>query len=224
MPFDPLPKTLSEIIAGGVSRPLTAVELGCGDGRLLALVRRPGVTCIGVDRMPRVAGSAADIVGDACRAPLREGSLDLLLAGNLVRHLVPARPDLGFLAGWLALLRPGGSLFILEDEPASRPGPAANHRDLQAFLARLWPTGRGPLLSRTAFLRRLPIRYQSLLADGGVGDNRWPQDADAAVAMLERGAPAPGDEAARLAAAIAAGGLACGRQWWCQLRVPGSSN
>jgi hypothetical protein len=80
------------------------------------------------------------------------------------------------------------------------------------------------LLSRNAFLRRLPIRYQSLLADGGVGDNRWPQDADAAVAMLERGAPAPGDEAARLAAAIAAGGLACGRQWWCQLRVPGSSN
>lgn len=220
MPFDPLPKTLTDLLAAGAGAPLTAVELGCGDGRLLALVRQPGIACYGLDRLPRVAGSRADVVADACRPPIRAASVDLVLASNLVRHLVPAQRDLGFLDAWLALLKPGGSLFILEDEPTARPAPAANYRDLQAFLARLWPLGRGPLLSHEGFGRRLPARLAALVTDHGVAENRWPQDAAAAVAMLEAGRPAPGDEAARLAAAIAARGLACGRQWWCRLQAP----
>ena len=200
------------------------VEHRCGDGRLLALVRRPGVVCLGLDRLPRAAGSVADIVGDACRPPVRDRSLDVLLAANLVRHLVPSRPGLEFLEAWLGLLKPGGSLVILEDEPTARPAAAANYRDLQAFLARLWPMGRGPLLARSAFLLRVPPQLLPLVADGGVAVNRWPQDARAAVAMLESGSPAAGDAAAGLAAAIGAQGLSCGRQWWCRFTVPVAPN
>ena len=224
MPFDPLPRTLSDLLAGAAAVPLTAVELGCGVGRLLALVRRPGVFCPGLDRLPRAAGSAADVVGDACRPPLRARSLDLLLAANLVRHLAPTRRGLGFLDGWLELLRPGGSLFVLEDEPTARPAAAANYRDLQAFLAHAWPQGRGPLLAREAFLRRLPAHLLPLVVDGGVADNRWPQDAAAAVALLAAGSPTHGGEAAKLVEAIAGNGLSCGRQWWCRLRASATSN
>ncbi len=220
MPFDPLPKTLTDLLDAGASRPLVALDLGCGDGRLSALLRKPGVHCFGLDRLPRVAGSRADIVADARRAPVCAGSVDLVVAGNLVRHLLPAQRDAAFLDDWLALLRPGGSLFILEDEPTARPSAAANYRDLQAFLARLWPVGRGPLVTLDTFRRRLPARLAALVVESGTGANHWPQDAAAAVAMLERGRPAPGDEAHRLAAAITARGLSCGRQWWCRLRTP----
>lgn len=217
MPFDPLPESLTELLGRPDTERLRAVELGCGDGRLLGLLRRGGLACLGVDRMPRAAGSVADVRGDACRPPLRPGSLDLVLAANLVRHLLPAQSTLGFLDTWLGLLKPGGSVFILEDEPTGTTPAAAHYRDLQDFLARLWPSARGPLVSGKAFRRRLTPSLAGRVADFGTGANHWPQDADAVVALLRAGAPTAGGEAARLADAIAADGLACGRQWWCRL-------
>jgi SAM-dependent methyltransferase len=217
MPFDPLPETLVDLLDGPETSRLRAVEFGCGDGRLLDLLRRRGLNCAGLDRMPRVAGSVADVRGDVCHPPLRPGSLDLVIAANLVRHLLPAQPALGFLTAWLSLLKPGGSVFILEDEPTSHPPAAARYRDLQAFLARLWPTERGPLVSGKVFRRRLPPSLAARVDSFGTAANLWPQHADAVVAMLRAGAPTAGGEAARLADAISADGLSCGRQWWCRL-------
>jgi SAM-dependent methyltransferase len=217
MPFDPLPETLTELLDGPGASRLRAVELGCGDGRLLNLLRRRGLTCAGLDRMPHVAGSVADVRGDACRPPLRKGSVDLVIAANLVRHLLPAQPACGFLTTWLSLLKPGGAVFILEDEPTGNPPAAARYRDLQAFLARLWPAERGPLVSGKAFRRGLPPSLAARVDGFGTAANVWPQDAEAVVAMLRAGSPTPGGEAALLADAISADGLSCGRQWWCRL-------
>lgn len=215
--FDPVPATITELcrLAPASWR---ALELGCGDGALRAHVRAAGAWCAGLDSAPRSLAAAVDVRGDARRPPVRERSLDLVLAANLVRHLVPADPELHFLDSWLALLRPGGSVFVLEDAPA--PGAAAvNHRALQAFLAKVVPTGRGPLLTREGFMAALPARLRERVTGGGTDANRWPLDAAAAVAMLEGGRPAPGGEADRLASAIRRYGLECGRMWWLRLQA-----
>lgn len=217
MPFDPLPRNLTERLDAPGASCLRAVELGCGDGRLLDVLRRRGLPCVGLDRLPRAAGSAADIRGDACRPPLLPGSLDLVIAANLVRHLLPSQPGFEFLETWVSLLKPGGSVFILEDEPTDTPPAAARYRELQDFLARLWPSARGPLVSGKSFRRRLPPSLAARVTGSGTAANAWPQDAQAVVAMLRAGAPTAGGEAARLADAISADGLSCGRQWWCRL-------
>lgn len=217
MSFDPVPATITELCRRAPAS-WRALELGCGDGWLRAHVRAAGVWCAGLDSAPRGLAAAVDVRGDARRPPLRARSLDLVLAANLVRHLVPGDPELCFLDAWLDLLRPGGSVFVLEDEPS--PGAAAaNHRDLQAFLARVAPTGRGPLLARDAFLGTLPARLRERVAAGGTTANRWPLDAAAALAMLESGRPRPGGEADRLASAIRRHGLRCGRMWWLRLQA-----
>lgn len=217
MPFTPLPETLSDLIGHPDSRNLHAVELGCGEGHLLALLRRRGLDCVGLDRWPRVAGCAADIRGDVLRPPLRPGSLDLVIAANLVRHLIPRQPSPAFLETWLSLLKAGGSVFILEDEPTASSPAAAHYGALQGFLARLMPLERGPLVSRASFERRLTPALRARVRGSGVLDNAWPQDAAAAVKMLRSGSPDAGSEPDLLAAAISADGLACGRMWWCRL-------
>jgi SAM-dependent methyltransferase len=215
--FDPFPATITELCRGAPAS-WRALDLGCGDGALRAHVRAAGAWCAGLDRAPGGLAAAVDVRGDARRPPLRAQALDLVLAGNLVRHLVPGDPDLRFLERWLELLRPGGSVFVLEDEPS--PGAAAvNHRDLQAFMARVAPAGRGPLLARDAFVGALPWRLRERVTGGGTEVNRWPLDAAAAVAMLESGRPHPGGEAARLASAIRRHGLGCGRMWWLRLQA-----
>lgn len=218
MPFDPLPETLSELSRGPAAMTRRAVELGCGDGDLLRRLRRDGLWCAGLDRSGRGLAAAVDVRGDACRPPLRPRSLDLVVAANLARHLLPADPGLSFVDTWLGLLRPGGSLFMLEDEPTAGAA-TGNHRDLQAFLARVVPGGRGPLVAAESFRSRLSPAQAELCRDGGVGPNAWPQDATAALALLASGRPEPGGEAARLAASIARHGLACGRMWWLQMVV-----
>jgi SAM-dependent methyltransferase len=217
VPFDPIPETMTELCRAAPDG-FRAVELGCGDGGLLARLRQCGVWCAGLDLAPRALARAVDVRGDARRPPLRAASLDLVVAANLVRHLISADPRLRFLDAWLGLLRPGGSVFVLEDEPSAEPA-AANHRDLQAFLARLFPDGRGPLVARDAFVRALPDHLSARVAGTAVGANASRQDAQAAIAMLERGNPEAGGEAARLLAAIRLHGLACGRMWWLQLRA-----
>lgn len=219
MPFTPLPTSLTDLIDRPESCALRAVELGCGDGRLLALLRRRGLSCLGLDRHSAAAGSVADIRGDALRPPLRRQSLDLVIAANLVRHLLPQQPTLDFLETWLSLLKPGGAVFILEDEPTTMQPAAARYRDLQAFLSRLLPGERGPLVSLASFGRRLPPELRRRVDATGIAANEWPQDGGVAVAMLRSGRPPAGSEAARLADAISADGLACGRMWWCRLRA-----
>ena len=103
------------------------------------------------------------MVGDALEPPISAGACDLVVASNLVRHLLAVTGHLRFLGSWLALLKPGGSLFVFEDEPATEEGPAGNYRDLQEFLSRLVPEARGPLLARRDFLDRAAAAHPDVI-------------------------------------------------------------
>ncbi|SOD62225.1 Methyltransferase domain-containing protein [Streptomyces zhaozhouensis] len=112
--------------------PAAVADVGCGTGSLSLLLAGAGHRVVGIDLAPRMvaaarakcaaAGHRADfLVGDAARPPVREGRFDALLA----RHLVWTLPDPeAALAAWVARLRPGGTLVLVEGRwrESGRPG------------------------------------------------------------------------------------------------------
>src|SRR6476659_4867628 len=97
-------------------------DLGCGTGSLSVLLAEAGHRVDGVDLSPRMvqaatakaaaAGVLATFVrGDAAQPPLDAGSYDVVLA----RHVLWALPDpVAALRRWCALLRPAGTLVLVE--------------------------------------------------------------------------------------------------------------
>lgn len=205
MSFTPLPTTFTDL--SGVLDPAQSrnLELGVGDGRFQAAAAVCGLRLWGLDLVPPVRGTTADFVGDAFAPPVSSCSLDLLVASNLVRHLLAVGGNLNFLDRWLALLKPGGSLFIFEDEPAAGSGPAGNYRDLQEFLRRLTPETRGPLLPLADFLALSGREFPAVAWDKGMVRNQYRLDS---VAVLEFLGAGP------LWQAIAEKGLEPGQYWW----------
>ena len=215
MSFQPLPTPFLAALETAAAGHRGVVEIGCGDGDFLRLLRPrcPGI--IGVDRV-RPSETTTAVVGDALAPPLRPGCCDLVIAANLVRHLVPRQRRCGFLATWAGLLGPGGSLFVFEDAPRRSGGPEGNYGRLQDLLARLAPDQRGGLLDRAALLQRLPALGLTATASGD-GRNTWPLDAAVVLEFLERGRPRVGGEVAQLMARIARQGIACGPYWWVRI-------
>ena len=215
MPFSPLPRSLLDRLtaigrAGGV-----AVELGCGDGRCAELFRPLGVDLIGLDSTGPELGTTARIVGDALRPPLAPGSLSLLVAANVVRHLLPADPQARFLQCWRSLLSPSGWLLILEDEPTLERAASRNYAAWQDVLRRLAAGRRGPLLPLASFRALLP-RTQRALWSCGRQRNRYPLQVARVLELIDRGGPAAGaaDACGPLRAAIIADGMDYGDYWW----------
>jgi SAM-dependent methyltransferase len=110
-----------------------ALDLGCGDGRLVRLVleHRPDVDeVVGVDNSPpmleavraNVAGDARVTVVDAdLREPLGDwGRFDLVTTGFAVHHLPDARKQT-LLAEVVAVLEPGGTFANLEVVESATP-------------------------------------------------------------------------------------------------------
>jgi len=216
MPFDPLPTPFVEALERCAGSACVTLDLGCGDGALATLMAAHGVRAVGLDLMPPAAGTAAAVVGDALNAPIGTGTCDLVVASNLVRHLAPRQPDLGFIANWVSLLKPTGDLFLLEDLPDDRRAAERNFARLQTHLAAVSPASRGPLLSKR-IRGRLASLPGALLREEGQQGNRWPLDAGLVVAMLETGRPEPGGEAAALVADIREAGITCGSFWWARM-------
>ncbi len=219
MSFSPLPDALDRILVQ-LSRVPGArlLDLGCGEGSLPCDLLSGRVTVIGLDRVPPWRGSRAQVVGDALSPPFRAGGFELVVAANLFRHLLTADPAGDFLRLWQGLLRPGGMLFILEDQPPAPGGddPArANYQAFQAFLARLHPEGRRPLLDLRSFLRWLdknrqgPSRWVT-----GVQDNTWPADTQAVLAMLAGDGGVLDPSVEQLVRSIRRHGLHYGKYWW----------
>ena len=214
MPFSPLPRNVAEQLkdlatAGGV-----ALDLGCGDGRLGTLLRGLGLRCFGLDKDHPRFGTTADLVGDALQPPLAEASLDLLVAGNLVRHLLVVDPRADFLTVWRRLVPATGRLLILEDEPTTDTAPARNYAALQRLLGRLVGAGRGPLVSLERF-RCLVGAEQAGDWSWGIQENRFPADIERVLAMLVgQGDVVPGSEVARLRDDILRDGMNYGNFWW----------
>lgn len=212
MAFDPLPEELLALLK---ARPdLPVLELGCGDGRFTRVLTRHGAEAWGLDLVHPARGTVAKVVGDACRPPLRTGRWPVVVAANLLRHLAGKGGAAPLVRGWLDLVRPDGSLWIMEDAPGGKEPAAANFTSLQDLLAEL--PGRGPLLGMSDFLPELAAHGIAVVAAAEM-QNRYPLDAAAVLDMLESGGPAPGTPAALLATAIAADGIACGRYWWARL-------
>lgn len=169
---------------------------------------------LGLDRRRDPGIDFPFVMGDALRPPLRPDAWDVVVVANLLRHLPGEAIGSRLWYSWLDLLAAGGALFVLEDEPTAAPGPAGNFTRLQQLMAGL--PGRGPLLPLAGFRRRCRgggVR----IADDGLVTNSYPLDGAVVQKMLAGGAPAPGSEAALLAADIARDGIAAGSYWWARI-------
>jgi SAM-dependent methyltransferase len=224
MSFFPLPTTLLEDLARFRGEPI--VELGCGDGRFSAVLMAAGAALWRVDRRPPWIGSAADLVADARMLPFKSGRIGLLVCANLLRQLWPPVSDRPVPDEWRRCLRPGGVLFLLEDEPTANPPAASHYRELQAFLARVAPQIRRPLLPRRRFLKRLSNAGELHSWRHGQRRNDYPADVGVVSSWLRSSAGAGetrtgqqatgNDEGVRLAAALERDGLCYGDYWWAR--------
>lgn len=108
-------------------------DIGCGTGSLSVLLAEAGHRVSGVDLAPRMVDAAAAkadaaalaaafSVGDAQDPPLDTGAFDVVLA----RHVLWALPDpVAALRRWDALLRPGGSMLLVEGSWSTGAGLTA---------------------------------------------------------------------------------------------------
>jgi ubiquinone/menaquinone biosynthesis C-methylase UbiE len=112
--------------------PSDVLDVGCGTGSLSALLAAAGHRVTGVDLAPRMIERARDklagaglrgrfLVGDAAEPPVGDEQFDLVVA----RHLVWTLPDPGAaLRAWVARLRPGGTLLLIEGRWRAAGEPA----------------------------------------------------------------------------------------------------
>jgi len=125
----------SMLLAGLPQRVDRFADLGCGDGRLIGLVRErfPAAAAIGLDSSPpmlarareRFAGEPsvelvdADLVAPLAAA-LGEAPLDLIVSGLAIHHVEDERKRSLF-TEVAALLRPGGVFINLDLVRAATP-------------------------------------------------------------------------------------------------------
>ena len=100
----------------------TAVDIACGTGSLSLLLAEAGLAVTGIDRSEPMLALAARktdaveprptfLLGDAAAPPLPAAAFDVVLA----RHILFMLPDLDrVIERWVALLRPGGALILVE--------------------------------------------------------------------------------------------------------------
>jgi hypothetical protein len=217
MPFRPLPTIFTEHLSRLEPDSDVVLELGSGPGDFQALVAAAGHRSWGLDWRPPAAGTACDLVGDARLAPVRPQALTILVAANLVRHLAPRRRLPEFIARWRHLLKPGGALYVFEDEPGRATAAQANYRDLQSFLAQLMPETRGTLLARERFAQLVGADSEPGAWTFGSAANRSPLDAQAVLKFLAGSAGPPTGPVAGLMRRIGRDGLDPGRYWWARV-------
>lgn len=94
------------------------VEIGCGDGLNLGLLREAGCRrVLGTDISSTLLAhvrSAPVFVGDLYGLGMSDAAVDAVLIDSVLHHLVPLAPALTEIR---RVLRPGGRLCILEPRP-----------------------------------------------------------------------------------------------------------
>jgi SAM-dependent methyltransferase len=100
----------------------TALEFGCGVGRLLLPLARRSQRVIGVDVSPTMRQHCAEnarkagldnveLVDDLALVDTKGHALDLVMSFVVLQH-IPPEVGIGYLAALLSLLRPGGWGFV----------------------------------------------------------------------------------------------------------------
>lgn len=125
--------------------PLRALDLGCGDGRLSALVldARPTIeSVVAVDRSAAMLDAARRRFGDDARVEVRSwdlddpigplGNFDVVVSGFAIHHLGHGRKRALF-AEIAALLEPGGTFLNLE---VVSSGSARRHAEFLTAIGR----------------------------------------------------------------------------------------
>lgn len=114
--------------------PRDVADLGCGTGSLAVLLAGEGHRVTGIDLSPAMLAQARAkaqaieprpvlLEADVSAPPLPPRSFDVVLS----RHVLWAMPDpADALERWLALLRPGGRLVLIEGRWSTGAGLAAS--------------------------------------------------------------------------------------------------
>jgi SAM-dependent methyltransferase len=110
--------------------PLRILDVGTGPGVFACLYARMGHQCVGLDFSRRMLVEAAQraeqlgadcqfVYGDAEEPLLDSASFDAVSSRHLLFNL--PRPGVA-LREWFRLLKPGGRMILIGDEPEGRPG------------------------------------------------------------------------------------------------------
>lgn len=171
------------------------VDLGCGRGELLELMRDAGVPSYGVDTEPDfvelVAEKGLEIVREDAVAHvegLAEGDVDAIVASHVVEHMPPA--VVGRLVGAAATaLAPGGLLILETPNPESLLAGSINfHRD-PTHLRPVHPETLAFLCESAGFssveiLRLSPVPEGERLPEHAPGDDPLARHVDAIAERL----------------------------------------
>jgi tRNA (cmo5U34)-methyltransferase len=121
------------------SRLRRVLDIGCGDGRLIGLVRdaREGVDAVGVDFSPPMLAAARErFAGQAwfvehnLAQPLPDlGTFDAVVSGFAIHHL-PDERKRALYAELFELLEPGGVFLNLEHVASATPALAAEFMEV----------------------------------------------------------------------------------------------
>lgn len=131
---------------------MLALDIGCGNGVLVASASSQGVRAFGVDASHQIVTSAARMTGNdaflqgtADRLPVRSESVDRIFSQHLIEHV---RDPNATMAEWHRALKSGGRLIVLTPNALyPDPGVFSDPTHLRIFDAR---TLRA-LLARASF-------------------------------------------------------------------------
>jgi len=171
------------------------LEVGAGDGKLVALMRRAGLDARGIDPSPAACAAARENgVEVTCvgvdEAELEPGAEDAVVIWHALEHFDRPAQALERIRGWL---RPEGRLVVavpnLASVQAEIGGDRWFHQDVPRHRVHLTPHGVSALLERAGFeperVRHLLVEqnplgmWQTLL-------NRLTRERDFAFRLLKR--------------------------------------